>query len=373
MPQRRSRFGNVRQLPSKRWQARYERDGTWHSAPKTFRSKQEANDWLDDEAGDLRKGIWIDPHNSKTTFSALVVQWKPTVVNLRESTKARDFGYLEWYAIPAFGDKRIGEIDYLLLQRWVSDLSKARKPATVNKALQVVSKVLAHAVQAGLIPSNPATGVTKVKMEREEMRFLEPDQIEKLALNIDQRYRSFVYVGAYGGLRASELFGLKWNRVDLKTGKIWVTENLVEVGGRLYTEACKTKASVRSLTLPRVAQNELQGALRGNQEYIWESPKGGPVRLATWRNRVWYPAVKAAGLEGFRIHDLRHTCAALLIHAGAQPLEVSRRLGHASVRFTLDTYGHLMPGAEDRVAALLDELSGTNLARAERSEDRNTL
>lgn len=155
--------------------------------------------------------------------------------------------------------------------------------------------------------------------------------------------------------------------MDAETGRITVNENLVEVGGKLYTEACKTRASIRTVPLPNVALRELQPPPgKSEDEYVWQAPNGGPVRIGSFRPRVWLPAVKAAGLEGVRIHDLRHTCAALLIESGAQALDLSRRLGHTSVRFTLDTCGHRFPEADDRLTGMLDRLaegSGTDVAR----------
>ena len=357
MPKRRSRFGNTRRLPSGRWQARYERPpGEWHYAPRTFREAQAAQDWLDDQNVDRRRGSWVDPKKGRTTFGSWAQRWKDTTVTLRASTKARDFGYLDRYAIPVWENISMGDIDHLAVQDWVADLNQRLAPATVAKALQIVSKVFSFAVTAGVLAANPCADVKPPKIEREEMHFLSVDQVDKLGDAIDPRYRSLIYVGAYGGLRMSEMFGLKWTRADPSSGRLSITENLVEVEGLLYTERCKTRASIRTVTLPKVALKELKGVERSG-EYVWEAPKGGPVRLASWRTRYWYPAVENAGLAGIRPHDLRHTCAALMIAAGAQPLEVSRRLGHTSVAFTLDRYGHLMPGAEDNLNASLDRLA----------------
>jgi hypothetical protein len=78
---------------------------------------------------------------------------------------------------------------------------------------------------------------------------------------------------------------------------------------------------------------------------------GGPLRVTLFRQRFWLPAAKAAGLDGLRIHDLRHTAVALWIAAGANPKEVAARAGHASVSFTLDRYGHLYPEADLNLAS----------------------
>lgn len=347
------RFGNVEQLPSGRWRARYLVAGEWHNAPRTFFDQYQAQDWLDDQSVDRRRGEWTNPRNLQLPFRKIFSDWKETVVGLRASTLDRDFGYMERYAIPAFGDTPIADIDHELLSRWVADLCKRLAPATVAKALQIVSKVFADAVNRGLIGNNPAASVKAPRIEREEMRFLSADEVESLTEAIHPRYRGVVAIGCWGGLRMSEIFGLKHGAV--KNGRVRVTENLVESEGHLYTERCKTRASVRTVTLPKVAQVHLSAGKK--TDYVFTSPHGHPVRLKNWRDRFFYPAVEAADLGHLRPHDMRHTCAALLIESGAQPLEVSRVLGHTSVAFTLDRYGHLFDDWGDAVSNRLDALA----------------
>jgi integrase len=92
-------------------------------------------------------------------------------------------------------------------------------------------------------------------------------------------------------------------------------------------------------------------------------PQGGTLRLAGFRHRIWRPATRAAGLDGLRIHDLRHTAVALWIAAGANPKEVAARAGHTSVSFTLDRYGHMYPDADQALRDRLDALHALSQAR----------
>jgi integrase len=87
------------------------------------------------------------------------------------------------------------------------------------------------------------------------------------------------------------------------------------------------------------------------------------LRLAGFRHRIWRPAARAAGLDGLRIHDLRHTAVALWIAAGANPKEIAARAGHTSVSFTLDRYGHLYPDADQTLRDRLDALDTLSQAR----------
>jgi integrase len=117
----------------------------------------------------------------------------------------------------------------------------------------------------------------------------------------------------------------------------------------LHIGSPKTRASRRTVGLPRFVAEELAAHLADADDldaFVFTAPQGGPLRVTGFRARVWRRATRAAGLDGLRIHDLRHTAVALWIAAGANPKEVSARAGHASVSFTLDRYGHLYPEAD---------------------------
>jgi integrase len=217
------------------------------------------------------------------------------------------------------------------------------------------------AVDAGMLAQSPCRRVPLPKVEREEMRFLTPAEVATLAEAIVPRYRALVLVGAYGGLRIGELAGLRRSRVDLLRGTVQVAEIVVEVRGVLHVGPPKTRASRRTVGLPRFVVEELAvhlGRPGDLQALVFTAPHGGPLRLPAFRARVWRPAVVAAGLDGLRIHDLRHTAVALWIAAGANPKEVAARAGHSSVSFTLDRHGHLYPEADTALRDRLDALYG---------------
>jgi integrase len=111
--------------------------------------------------------------------------------------------------------------------------------------------------------------------------------------------------------------------------------------------------------LPRFvveALAERMAAPGKDEDLVFAGPQGGALRVTLFRRRFWLPAVTAAGLDGLRIHDLRHTAAALWIAAGANPKEVAASAGHASVSFTLDRYGHLYPEADLNLRERLDAI-----------------
>jgi integrase len=278
---------------------------------------------------------------------------------------------LRRYALPHFGDLALVAISQRDVRAWVAELSTfGLAPATVQKAYQLLGKVMGAAVDAGMVMQTPCRRVPLPKVEREEMRFLAPAEIARLADVIDPRYRALVLFAAYGGLRIGELAGLRRGRVDLLRGTVQVAEIVTEVGGVLRFGPPKTRASRRTVGLPRAVVDELAahmaraGGPTDPDAFIFTAPQGGPLRVIAFRARVWRPATRKADLDGLRIHDLRHTAVALWIAAGAGPKEVATRAGHTSVSFMLDRYGHLYPEADTALRDRLNELYVTG-AQAE--------
>jgi len=124
--------------------------------------------------------------------------------NLRPSTAARDQDYVRPYVSPRFGSMPLASIDQRDVRAWMADLSsQGLAPATVQKAYQILGKVLGAAVDAGMIPQSRCRRVPLPKVEREEMRFLTPAEAATLADAIRPAYRALVLVGAYGGFASA--------------------------------------------------------------------------------------------------------------------------------------------------------------------------
>jgi integrase len=212
---------------------------------------------------------------------------------------------------------------------------------------------------------SPCDRVPLPRIERNEMRFLDPDAVARLANAIDPRYRAFVPLGAYGGLRSGELFALRRGRLDLVRGRVDVAETAVEIAGHFHFGPPKTRAGRRSVPLPPFVVDELAQHVADTavDELVFPAPEGGPVRASLFRRRTWEPAVNKAELAPLRPPDLRHTVA-LWIAAGASAHEVARRAGHTSSSVVLDRYGHLLPDAEERVTNALDNLGRASLTNA---------
>ncbi len=317
---------------------------------KQFKRKREAEAYANLVEVDRRAGGLIDPRLGRITVGEWWDRWWPTVTNLRPSTRARDAQYFRTHVRPAFGDTPLGKLDRTSIRQWVADLGSQSgsnlAPATIHKVVQVFNKLVTAAVEDRLIPHNPVAKIPLPKIEPQEMRFLTSDEVWRLADAIDPRYRAFVLVAGFGGLRLGELLGLRWENVYLEAQRIQVLETLVDVEAQIEFGPPKTKASLRPVPIPSFVVEALQALdAPENSAYdlVFRSPKGQPIRPALFRRRFWNPAVRKAGLEPLRMHDLRHTAVSLWIADGAHPKQVAALAGHTSVSVVLDRYGHLYP------------------------------
>jgi integrase len=337
---RRLRNGKVRYL------ARYT-DPSGRERAKSFIRKRDAERFLTGIENDKLRGTWTDPTLGRVQLADWYALWRRATVELRPNTEARDERLFRLHILPRFGSMPLVAITQYEVRAWVTHTTRQGLAASsVRRAYQLLGKVMGAAVDAGMIAQNPCRRVPLPRIERREMRFLTPAEVARLADSIRPSYRALVLLGAYGGLRIGEMAGLRRGRVDLDHGMVEVVEIVTEVSGYLHFGPPKTRAGYRRVGLPRVVVEALaeQLACSGSaDDLVFMGPQGGTLRLATFRHRIWRPATRAAGLDGLRIHDLRHTAVALWIAAGANPKEVAARAGHTSVSFTLDRYGHLYP------------------------------
>ena len=294
-------------------------------------------------------------------FDEWAEEWLRTAVHLKPKTLAGYESILRRRLLPRFATTPVDALDQLDVRRFVADLAAAGDaPGTIRNTFNVLRLVMGTATGSGALPTNPCTGVRLPRSRRQEMLFLEPPQLLALADAIAPRFRSLVLVAGYTGLRAGGLGALRVGRIDLVRRRLVVDESLAEVNGTLVFGPTKTHAS-RAVALPpflcRTVAEHLARYPPSADGLVFTSPTGRPLRHDLFYARHFKPAVARAGLPpALRFHDLRHTCAAMLIAQGAHPRAMMERLGHSSIEVTLDRYGHLFPSLD---ATLVDGLEAT--------------
>ncbi len=367
------------------WQARYRLDGKF--VERTFRTKGEAQDWLTAQQSALLQGSHVNPRLADTQFADVVAAWRESWPNrLSPTTAARYRSILDVYLLPTFGTTPVGRIDHGAVQRFVNRLASERHPehpdkpkhaaGTVLNVYAVLRTAMNQGVRLGMVKANPCTKIDLPRPSKEEMLFLTAEEVRLLAEEIDAHYRTLIYVAAYTGLRAGELAGLQRGDVDLLRGVLHIKRALKDVNGRLEIGPTKTHAQ-RTVSLPKFLVSLLQEHMAadtkggtGPDAHVFTMKNGGLLRHGLVYSRyfkravagytdakgVYHAGALPASKHGLRFHDLRHTAASLAIHAGANPLLVSKQLGHSTVTITLDRYSHLMPNAAETVAVQLDAL-----------------
>jgi integrase len=238
-------------------------------------------------------------------------------------------------------------------------------PANTQLVDRVLHTAFARAVSDELIPRNPVDAARPTCTYRAtDKATYSLDQIIQL-LNAAREHRlySLVAVAATTSMRQGELFGLKWSSIDFEAGRIKVNNSLANIGGRRYDKDTKTHRSRRSIEVPeltltvlRKRREEAVAEGLADCEYVWPSKSGKPLDRNRFRERFWKPLLKRAGLPGIPFKNVRHTGASLLLELGTNPKVVQELLGHTSFRVTMDSYGHVLPGAHRRAVKDLAEM-----------------
>ncbi len=312
---------------------------------------------------DRDAGIAYDSEN--LTVGAYLDKWLGAVKgSVRYRTWERHEQVVRVHLKPTIGNVRLDRLNALQAQAvYERKLEGGLSPRSVQIIHATLHKALKQAVAWALVPRNVAASATPPRAVRKEITSLTDEQARSLLEAARGDWLEALYVLAVTtGMRQGELLGLQWRDVDLVGSILKVNRSVYE------GVACppKTRAGRRTIRLSEPAVLALErhrvGVARRSERmsgWVFSSSTGTPIGHQNLRNRSWKPLLKRAGLpSSVRFHDLRHTCATLLLSRYVNPKIVSEMLGHASVGITLDTYSHLLPNMQqDAARAMEDALS----------------
>jgi integrase len=306
---------------------------------------------------DLKLGEYLDRWLSDSV--------KDTV---RQRTWERYESIVRVHIKPAFGRVKLKALTSKHVRALYREkLDAGLAPRTVNYIHTTLHKALKDAVSDGLVPRN-AAAVKAPRPERPEIHPLSPKQARALiAASRGDRFHSLYVVALHCGLREGELLGLRWNDVDLDAGALQVRRTLSETRTGHKFEKPKngkggsvklSQRAAEALKSHRVRQNEERlnaGSLWQDNGLVFPTTTGTTMSCTNLLGRHFKPLLRRAGLPDIRLHDLRHTCATILLVAGKHPKYVQELLGHASLSITLDTYSHVIEGMDGGLADAMDE------------------
>ncbi len=335
---------------------------------RSYPTSADANAHYRKVLGDMGRGEYVDARRARTTLAEWADDWLAGARNVGHGGRDIYRQALD-RILPELGKVPLGQISAADIDHYMDTRLETHAPSTVHRDYRTLHRMCAVAVARGLIVRNPCEHVQPPKIPRHDRTVLTVDQVDALAAAIAPRYRAWVYVASYGGLRWSELVGLRRRNVD--GAMVRVVEQLVRRRDGSW-DRCEPKVgSVRTVTLPGFAADELAThldayGLPGDDGLVFPTRNGTPLQGPSWSSNTFRRALDKANLPRIRVHDLRHTSVSLALDAGGRPEVVQERHGHSSIRVTVDMYGHQYDGADVTVAAALDEMH----ARAQRGRLR---
>jgi len=289
---------------------------------------------------------------------------------VRQSTHER-YGYaIGPHIKPAIGRIKLKDLTAAQVRWFYRDrLDYGLAPATVQKLHAVLHKALEAAVSDGLIPRNVAADLKLPRIIREEIDPLNQDEARRfLETASGERLEALYILALNSGMRQGELLALKWEDVDLERGVLRVRRTLTRTDKTYTLGEPKTKKSRRTIRLTagaaaalevhlsrQLAEMERMGSLYQPGGLAFATTTGTIINPSNLRTRSFKPLLEHAGLRSIRFHDLRHTCATLLLSSNVNPKIVSEMLGHASIAITLDTYSHVLPTMQESAIRALEE------------------
>jgi integrase len=335
------RFGRVRRLPSGRYQARYAGpDGVDRPAPQTFATKTDANVWLTMTEAEIRRGDWINPDAGTVLLTAFAATWIAERPAIRPST-VRLYDYLlRTHIAPHFAATTLDKITLARVRTWRKALlDSGVSELLAAKAYRLLRAVLNTAVDDGLIRANPCRVKGAAKETSPERPVLTVAQVYAVAKAIGDDYAALVLLATFASLRWAELAALTKEDIDTDACTVRVTRQIEYPRGGGHTFGPpKSRAGRRVVSFPDLIAPELRkhlDALESPTALAFTSPEGQPLRHSNFYRRDWMPALKAVGLSGVHLHDLRHTGNQFSADAGANIRELMVRMGHDSTRAAL--------------------------------------
>ncbi|MCB5381278.1 site-specific integrase [Blautia faecis] len=320
------------------------------STKRGFATKREAEEWL-------RNFLITQKADFDMKFADF---WKMYCADmetrLREHTMRTKKYIVELKILPYFGNKRVNDITAADIRQWQNELIKMGYSPTYLKTINnQLSAIFNYAVRYYDLKSNPCAKAGSMgKSKAEEMDFWTGEEFRKFidsVMNKRLSYMAFMTL-YWTGMRMGELLALNPKDVDLEKRTISITKSYQRLGKKDVITPPKTPKSKRVITIPEFLAADIKDYMDSLYE-LQENDRLFPITKYYLEHEM-QRGIKESGVKRIRVHDLRHSHASMLIELGFSPLEIANRLGHEKVETTLNTYAHLYPNKQTKLAERLD-------------------
>ena len=320
------------------------------STKRGFATKREAEEWL-------RNFLITQKADFDMKFEDF---WKMYCADmetrLREHTMRTKKYIVELKILPYFGNKRVNDITAADIRQWQNELIKMGYSPTYLKTINnQLSAIFNYAVRYYDLKSNPCAKAGSMgKSKAEEMDFWTGEEFRKFidsVMNKRLSYMAFMTL-YWTGMRLGELLALNPKDVDLEKRTISITKSYQRLGKKDVITPPKTPKSKRVITIPEFLAADIKDYMDSLYD-LQEDDRLFPITKYYLEHEM-QRGIKESGVKRIRVHDLRHSHASMLIELGFSPLEIANRIGHEKVETTLNTYAHLYPNKQTKLAERLD-------------------
>ncbi len=362
--------GNIAKRSNGKWRARY-RDEAGNERARHFDRKIDAQRWLDETSASVLTGTYADPQAGRVTFAAFFGEWSARQIWAPGTVLAMS---LAARSVP-FGSKPMKLVRRSEVEAWIKSMHAAGlAPGTIKTRYVNVRSVFRAAVKDKVIGSDPTDGVRLPRGRRADaaMSIPTPEEVGQLITVADERFRPFIGLCAFAGLRLGEAAGVRLGDVDFLRKSLRVSRQVQRVNGGAIDVRAPKYGSERVVYLADslidlLAEHVATYGTTGKNQWLFAGEVDDPPHQNTvgyW----WRRTLRDARLSGIKLHDLRHFYASGLIAAGCDVVTVQRSLGHAKATTTLNTYAHLWPTAEDRTRRAAESIMSASLGQQQAPE-----
>ncbi|BCJ26873.1 tyrosine-type recombinase/integrase [Actinocatenispora sera] len=355
-------FGNVRKLPSGRFQVRYPGpDGRMRNGAETYPTRPLALRALAIVEGQVARGEWIDPERGKVLLRDYADRWIAQRPKLRPRTVDLYRWLLGKHIAPYLGGVPLSKLSTAMVREWRAELlGKGVSASMAAKAYRLLRAVLMTAVnEDNILPRNPCRIPGADAEDPAERPTLNVTEVYDLAAEMPDRFFALVLLATFASLRYGEVTALQRRDLDLSVRTVRVRQAFVERSGGVLLGPPKSRAGLRTVSIPASLVPELRRHLAdyvGDDPDAWvfTGPKGAVLKRSNF-NKVtaWKEAVTKIGKPGLHFHDLRHTGNTLAASSGASTRDLMARMGHDSMNAAL-IYQHATSEADRAIADALD-------------------
>ena len=348
-----------------------------------FKTKKEAQAALAELNNSVDKGLYIEPH--KKIFKEFAMEYVNSIYKnkVKASTFERTVSLLNNQILPWFKEIKLDDIDPFVVNRFYAEKKEeGLSSAYVRRMHEILKMLLKTAYRYDFLMKDIGARIDPPQLIQKKMDVWSVQQVNDFLKHTKHsRYHPVFFLAAYTGMRKGEIIALHWDDIDFEEKTISINKTLYKIKDRFLLQEPKTLNSVRTIYIDddivsvlkrqRVKQNieklraggcVQDGGLYQDSNLVFAQENGSFIH-PTSVNALFLQYIRQTDIPRIRFHDLRHTHATILLQMGVNPKVVSERLGHSSVKITLDVYSHVLPSMKKDLSEQFSKMmkSGKNV------------